>query len=196
MLIGIDIDGVLTNDDDYILDYAIKYCFENNRNNYINPILYETRKFEWSEDITEDYRNKYFWNYVENEPARRFASEVIERLHREDNQIYIITGRYKSNYETVEGQDMRKNVSKWLEKNNIYYDKLVFCNAEDKARYCVENKIDVMIEDSPYSIPMLAEKTKVFCYDCRYNQEIDMSNVLRVYSWYDIYIKIKEINKI
>lgn len=30
MNIGIDIDGVLTNDDDYILDFTSKYCYENN----------------------------------------------------------------------------------------------------------------------------------------------------------------------
>ena len=29
MKIGIDIDGVLTNDDDFILEYATKFCYEN-----------------------------------------------------------------------------------------------------------------------------------------------------------------------
>ena len=30
MRIGIDIDGILTNDDNYILDFTSKYCYEHN----------------------------------------------------------------------------------------------------------------------------------------------------------------------
>lgn len=44
MNIGIDIDGVLTNDDDYILDFTSKYCYENNLNGFDNANLYEFRK--------------------------------------------------------------------------------------------------------------------------------------------------------
>ena len=70
MNIGIDIDGVLTNDDDYILDYASKYCYENNLKGFDNANLYEYRKLNWNDDIINDYRNKYFLNYIKNEPAR------------------------------------------------------------------------------------------------------------------------------
>jgi uncharacterized HAD superfamily protein len=44
MNIGIDIDGVLTNDDDYILDFTSKYCYGNNLNGFDNANLYEYRK--------------------------------------------------------------------------------------------------------------------------------------------------------
>lgn len=41
MRIGIDIDGVLTNDDDYILDTGTKFFLENNINSYVEPYEYE-----------------------------------------------------------------------------------------------------------------------------------------------------------
>ena len=41
MNIGIDIDGVLTNDDDYILDFTSKYCYEHSLKGFDNANLYE-----------------------------------------------------------------------------------------------------------------------------------------------------------
>lgn len=45
MRIGIDIDGVLTDDDQYLLDCTSKYCYENNRKGFVNPYGYEFDKW-------------------------------------------------------------------------------------------------------------------------------------------------------
>ena len=50
MNIGIDIDGVLTNDDDYILDFTSKYCYEHGLKGFDNANLYEYRKLNWYND--------------------------------------------------------------------------------------------------------------------------------------------------
>lgn len=34
-----------------------------------------------------------------------------------------------------------------------------------------------------------------FCYDCRYNRDLNCKNMIRVFSWYDIYRKIKGLNE-
>ena len=47
-----------------------------------------------------------------------------------------------------------------------------------------------MIEDSPTTIN---ELVKVLYYDTRYNRSIEHENIIRVYSWYDIYMKINTI---
>ena len=49
-----------------------------------------------------------------------------------------------------------------------------------------------MIEDSPETIPTFVKHTHIFCYDCRYNRNLELENMTRVFSWYDIYSKIKE----
>lgn len=50
-----------------------------------------------------------------------------------------------------------------------------------------------MIEDSPTAINELIKVVKVLYYDTRYNRDIKHENIIRVYSWYDIYMKINEI---
>ena len=53
--------------------------------------------------------------------------------------------------------------------------------------------IDIMIEDSPTTINELVKVVKVLYYDTRYNRSIEHENIIRVYSWYDIYMKINTI---
>ena len=90
MNIGIDIDGVLTNDDDYVMDATSKYIFEHNLEGFEDPYQYEYHKFNWTREILDDYRKVYFWDYIQKEPARKYASEVIRKLKEEGNHIYII----------------------------------------------------------------------------------------------------------
>lgn len=86
MNIGIDIDGVLTNDDDYILDFTSKYCYEHSLKGFDNANLYEYRKLNWDENTINNYREEYFLNYIKNESARKFASEVIKKLRNDGNK--------------------------------------------------------------------------------------------------------------
>lgn len=192
MRIGIDIDGVLTNDDEYILDCTSKYCYENNLEGFIDPYNYEYRKLAWNESIINDYRNKYFDEYVDNVKARGFSSEVIKKLKSDGHKIYIITGRYKSHDNTSDGDSMRLRIKDWLNKNEIVYDKLIFAKVP-KIKELKENKIDLMIEDSPTAIPIMKDIVKVLCFDTRYNQNLKLDNVIRVFSWYDIYMKINQM---
>ena len=195
MNIGIDIDGVLTNDDDYILDYASKYCYENNLKGFDNANLYEYRKLNWNDDIINDYRNKYFLNYIKNEPARKFASEVIKKLREDGNKIFIISARYKTAENgKIGNENIRECTLQWLKDNKIEYDKIIFTKPP-KVNEILENKIDLMIEDSPTTIGELVKVANVLYYDTRYNKNIEHENITRVYSWYDIYIKIKELIK-
>ena len=60
----------------------------------------------------------------------------------------------------------------------------------------MENKIDIMIEDSPTTVNELVKIVKVLYYDTRYNRNIENENIIRVYSGYDIYMKINEIKKL
>lgn len=111
MRIGIDIDGVLTNDDDYILDTGTKFFLENNINSYVEPYEYELwKKFKWDKDTRDKYREEYYWNYVINCPPRKFASEVIIKLKDDGNKIYIITSRRLSTDNTIDGDKMRNEI--------------------------------------------------------------------------------------
>ena len=55
MNIGIDIDGVLTNDDDYLMDTITKFNFENNLEGLKSPYDYEYNKAALIKEYGEDY---------------------------------------------------------------------------------------------------------------------------------------------
>ena len=81
----------------------------------------------------------------------------------------------------------------WLEKNNIKYDKLIF--ETEKLEPCIENNIDVMIEDRPENIQELSKQIKVIKFHCSYNKHVNNENVITAYSWYHIYRIIEEMKK-
>ncbi len=195
MRIGIDIDGVLTNLEQFVIDYITKYCVENGiKYNICNSNYDYCKTFNISKEQEMEFWNQYLESYAINEKARPFAAEVIEKLRKEDHEIYIITARWLTNRDDVMGEKMRKIVKNWLCENKIQYDKLIFSkeSKERKPKEIIENKIDLMIEDSPNNIKELSNIIPVICYNAEYNKDCKGDRITRCYSWYDIYAKIKE----
>ena len=60
---------------------------------------------------------------------------------------------------------------------------------------CIENNVDIMIEDTPSNIQNISTKIKVIKFDCQYNKQILGANVVTAYSWYHIYDIIEKVNK-
>lgn len=195
MRIGIDIDGVLTNIEQWQLDYGSKVVFEKYNKGIIASDEYYIKEiFNIEENLADKFWEEYFYGYVEKEPARKFSDEITHKLKEDGNEIYIITARYFTDEDSKKGANMRTMVTNWLKEYNITYDKIIF-SPENKLEICIENNIDLMIEDSPSNINKISEEIPVICFDARYNKECKGKNIYRCYSWYDIYNKIKnEIN--
>ena len=167
MKIGIDIDGVLTDIEQWQLDYGSKFYYENYGLEIKNYKGYETNEiFDVDIKLDDEFWNKYFREYSINVEARKFA--------------------------TIE--ENRNIVLNWLKKNEIHYDKIIF-SPEDKLDICRQNNIDLMIEDKPKNINTISSEIPVICYHANYNEQCNGKNIYRCYSWYDIYRKIKEILK-
>ncbi len=43
------------------------------------------------------------------------------------------------------------------------------------------------------NINIISKKIPVICFDAKYNQQCKGRNIIRCYSWYDIYAKIQEL---
>lgn len=186
MRIGIDIDGVLTDIEQWQLDCGGKFFSKLNKS-VVNKDGYEiTEIFNVSDELDSQFWNEYLYEYVTKEPSRKYASEVIKKLKDSGNEIYIVTARYLTDRNTEDGQRMRKIVIDWLEQQNIIYDKIVFA-PEDKLQICLENNIDVMIEDKAANIEKISTKLPVICFHAGYNKQCKNDNIYRVYTWYDIY---------
>lgn len=198
MRIGIDIDGVLTNIEQFVIDYISKYCVENNIEYNISNSQYDYYKtFNISKEQEMDFWNQSLESYAISEKARPFAAEVIEKLKQDGHEIYIITARWLTNREDDIGNKMREIVKNWLHENKIPYDELIFSKAEKerKSEEIIENKIDLMIEDNPNNISELSNIIPVICYNAEYNEDCKGDEITRCYSWYDIYAKIKKMNQ-
>lgn len=196
MNIGIDIDGVLTDYESFSYDYFSKYCYEHNIKYNIIGSEYETKDtFNVEKSIEKSFWDDYLDFYSSLVPARPFASEIIKKLQSEGNKIYIITARTYTDRKDQKGQVMRNNVENWLKKNNIVYDRIVYCKRPtfNKINEIKEYNIDIMIEDSPKNIKAISKLIPVICYHSEYNKQSLGTNISICYSWYDIYQKVKEL---
>ncbi len=196
MRIGIDIDGVLTDIEQWQLDYGSKFYFEKYGKEIQNNEGYETKEiFKVDSKLDDEFWTEYFKDYSINVDVRKFSSEVIKKLKQDGNEIYIITARgsFLSHSANVMLFEENKNiVLEWLRKNEIEYDKIIF-SPEDKLSICLENNIDVMIEDKVDNINKISTRIPVICFHAGYNKNCKGNNIFRCYSWYDIYSKISSI---
>lgn len=197
MRIGIDIDGVLTDIEQWQLDYGSKFYFEKYGKEIKNNEGYETIDiFDVDSSLDDEFWNENFKSYSINVDVRKFAGEVIKKLKQDGNEIYIITARgsflsHSSNVMSIE--ENRNIVLEWLKRNKIEYDKIIF-SPEDKLNICIDNNIDLMIEDKVDNINKISTKIPVICFHARYNKNCIGKNIIRCYSWYDIYSKVKVLN--
>lgn len=199
MRIGIDIDGVLTDVERWQLDYGSKFYYERYQKEIVDFEGYDTNQiFNVDDKLDEEFWREYFKEYSLNVEARKFANEVIDKLKQEENEIYIITARGSFLSHSADVMSIEENqqiVLNWLKNNNINYDKIIF-SPEDKLNICKENKIDLMIEDKVDNINKISKIIPVICFHAGYNKDCKNSNIIRCYSWYDIYIKITKLAKV
>jgi len=194
MRIGIDIDGVLTDIERFMIDHGTKFCFENKIEESITLGEYDDAKmFNCNEEYVIEFWRRNLIDYFENYPIRDFAKEIIEKLKEEGNEIYIITARDDYGVPPEYIGKVREITKDWLDKNKIPYDKLIFTQ-ESKLPYCIENYVEVMVEDSPDNIKEISSKLPVICFNNYWNEKIkENKNIIRAYSWYQVYRKLKDM---
>ncbi len=191
MRIGIDIDGVLTDEKKYIIDYGTKFFIENNISYTIHDDkFYGQEIFDVTKEQYKKFLNSYIFEYSKNIKIKPFASEIIKKL-KEEHKIFIITARDFTTYENKYQMQMQQTVKKWLCENDVLYDEVIF--SKNKDVICKEKQIDIMIEDNPENIISISKKIPVICYDNIYNKNVYSNNIYRCFSWYDIYNKINNL---
>lgn len=195
MRIGVDIDNVLSNFNEVLLKEYLKHDKELNGKGIINKEVYIRDMFDWDKAYEEKFYKEnieYFSTLLE--PIKGCV-KYIRKLKNDGNEIYIVTGRDNGEY-----SDPYNMTINWLNKNDIYYDKLILTNSYDKhskAYVCIKNKIDIMIDDSVnICLNCINRGIKALLMDTPYNKSI--KDIERVYSWEDIYSRLsnKKINVI
>ncbi len=191
MRIGIDIDNCISNFDDVLLEEYIKHDKELRNTGIINdkPYHITVGMFDWSKEENDDFYYNNIQRIAMSLKPLNNAKDVIDKLKADGNEIYIITSRDNGEYINPE-----KMTREWLEKYEIYFDKLILTGRHEKGPVCKENNIDIMIEDSIKNCEDI-ENNGVKCYimDTRYNKH--ETRFERVKRWNEIYSKISRFYK-
>lgn len=176
MKIGIDIDNTICNTDELIDEYQNIFIKEENI----------SKEYLWNDnDYKVSFLTKYLERIYKEATLKKDVKEVINRLSK-DNQIYLITARSSAFIDDIESL-----IYKYFDKHQIHIDKIII-HAKDKVDACLDNHIDIMIEDSLYNYNKLLENkinTILFDDKCK---NINIKD--RVTSWIEIEKIINNLN--
>lgn len=188
MNIGIDVDNTITD----TLPVLKQYCKEYNdevikRDLLINEDGFAVANlYEWTQKEKDDFLVKYIDEIREKAMIKSNAQKVIQKLKQEGNTIYIITARKQ-----IGNRNPYELTQRFLQKNNIQYDKLVV--QKDKKQVCVDNNIKVLIDDEPQNINSVSQVIPVIVFEARHNQKCNGNNIIKVNTWDEVYNIIKSM---
>lgn len=193
MNIGIDIDDTITQTFEYSYplskEYTKKYCNRDSQNieDLASVNHYYLKKLNnWNAEEELDFWDKNYKKIIQNVKIKDGAKRVIDKLRKNGAKIYLITARMKAN-----NFDAYEETRKWLKQNEVEYDELII-DAVNKNQIAKNKNIDIFIDDSfENCISVANEGIKTFIIETEINKGLENENINRVYSWNEIYEKLK-----
>ena len=176
--IGIDVDDTITDTFEFVQPFVAE--FYNLDINYVkdNEISYNTLTDEMKKTELE-FAKKYFEKNISNVKIKDDARKYITKLKELGHKIIIITARDEMVY-----NDAYKITSDYLIKHNIPFDKII-CNG-DKATECLNNKIDILIDDSKTNCENVKNVgVDVLMFACKSN--VNIYKFDKVNNWKETY---------
>jgi len=197
MNIGLDIDGVLTDIHAFNRRHAPPYFSKKYGIDVVDESKMDIRDiFNCSEKEWLSYWKKYLLKYVAIEPARKGARDFTQTLRKDGANIFIISKRVFTCRHDIIGKLMRTIVKNWLWRNGIWYRDIVYCDndvKDSKKTACLEKNVDVMIDDEPLNINLIAPIAKAICFDTSYNRECEGENIFRAGDFDEAYAIINSM---
>ena len=194
MIIGLDIDNVISDFDGGMLPLFLKEDKNKRNTGVINASLhYMKGMFDWSDEEVEAFLERVCEECAKNLKIRRGARHYINRLIKDGHEIVLITYRKEPNFK--EGE---KTTRDWLKAKKINYHKLVLSESPNKTEECNKNNIDVMFDDrAGYVYKMREAGVNCVLVLTKFNLE-ERKNLPHVASWKELYACVNKIavNKI
>ncbi|MBQ7411252.1 MAG: hypothetical protein IJW20_07725 [Clostridia bacterium] len=194
MNFGIDIDDTISNTFETFLPYMKKFVEEDlkrkldlnleSKVDYYNVI----EKYNLSEDEARKFWVDYFVKIIENVIPKKSSVEIINKIKENGNKVFLITARFDDGI-----IDVRAVTEKWLEANNIKYDKLII-DSQNKLEIAKQENIDIFLDDSIRNCEMLSSgNIKTYMFSTENNKYYENENISKVSSWDEFYENIKEV---
>lgn len=179
MRIGVDIDGVVADSYSYWLGELNKHYDKDIKAIY----QYEMHLIF---DVPWEDMNKFFNDNVERlfigpspMPGARHGLELLQQEH----EIVLVTAR----------REVEEEITlRWLKLHQIPYNQLFVVGDRSKAEICLEQVIDIFIEDYAVNAKLIAEVgCPVLLFDAPYNRVDLPKGVQRCYNWGQVVQKIR-----
>ena len=189
MKIGIDLDGVVFNTEmEWAVDGELYDYLKLKKNSLVN--IGEPRvqnKYNWNKEEIENY-------FLEHIDIPEFdlipgAKQVLNLLKQDNHELIVITAR--GIHDNGEKTALNK-----IKEENLYFDKIYFKQV-DKLPTCLEEKIDIMIDDNYHICRKIARHgIKVLYFHSLGRKHLkNTKNIKEVYNWGEIYRYISELKK-
>ena len=185
MNIGIDIDNTISTTRETIMEAAEHFNQEYNRPNQFDLSYYNLEKsLGWDGPTTQLFLSTYLAGIYRQVQTKPHAVEVIKELHAH-HQITLITSRNERN------ESIREITLSWLKQHAIAYDKLVMNHTDNmhhfsKLAACLENGVELMIEDHHDLALELSSHLPVILFDYPYNAHLTNDRIIRVQDWLEV----------
>ncbi len=153
----------------------------------IKDRYYMNALFGWTEETKFEFFDMYYKNVLEDCEPLPNASKVITKLKEEGNEIIFISSRIT----TIKGCNAEQITIDSFNKNKIPFDKVII-GAYNKLEYCLNNNIEVFVDDSLEVLQDLS-KHGIRCYlmTSPINSKLDTGDITRVKTWDEIYNDLK-----
>lgn len=187
MRIGLDIDGT-------VVEY-IKYIDEKGKEYFgMEPINKEgygiKERYNVSTEIEDKFWDKYNVDYYKNVEAKEGFKELIEYIEENNHELVFITSRHECKLDTVKElteEYLDKEVGKQLRSLGDRYLGVIY--TELKADVCMEQKVDVLVDDYDFNIEAVSKVIPVIRMCEGHNYKCNGENI-------EVARELKDIPKI
>lgn len=189
MKIGIDLDGVVIDSETTFRTYEEIYAVEElggkKITNSEEPKFQQ--RYDWTKEEQKQFIDKYFLEVSKNSGLMSGFVPVYKRLKEQGHEFVVITARGGF------VEEMKDDAERVLNENGIVFDKYYWKN-DDKVQACLDEKVDLMIDDDHRIIKRLNDngiKTLYF-RDTNLLRLPETELNYEVNNWGDIYRYINE----
>ena len=196
MIIGVDVDGVLTELFKYVKKYGPIFAKENNIKIIYNKNATDTiDAFGWDAATDKKFWYEFIWPYSLECKCKKGASKYLQKLKSEGHKIIIITKRYYAQTPDEIGLKMRSNMEEWFKKHKIPYDEICYVHSKkSKLDYAKQTQIYVLIDDSIENLEEISKHIPVICMDSPLNRTYKNKEIERAHNWKEVYQIIHKLN--
>ena len=190
MKIGIDIDGVILDYERVLKTYGDLYDFiELKKNGIIHRNEHYLRnRYDWTEEERMNFVNKYFLKLSKKTQLIPGAKDVIDMLHKENNELIVISARGGMI------EEMKDVAIDKFNEEGLSFDKY-YWKQDDKLEVAQQENIDFMIDDSYDVCKKLSEnRIKTIYFRDKEMKKLEQNEYVKeVSNWGEIYRYIKEM---